>query len=255
LVLAIMIPGQVAAAKWMRLNASTLLMQGPIERDDFAKFEAKFDGRVRRLVVTSEGGVEFQALQIGEVLARQGVDVYVQGYCASACANFIFVAGRRRILIGDAIVGYHGSEVSALQDEVAFRKELEKSLPPEGVEWKVAWVQRLGARARNLYHRQGATSKILDLSACVVSHSGERVRKFQGDESTGGTSVTSRSKISLWVPSHAQFQAYGMTVRTAERQEVAALGLPASARKADRRHVDMSDVVHGESGVPADCLE
>jgi hypothetical protein len=228
-------------------------MKGLIERTEFTKFSAKFDERVRHLVVTSEGGSEFQALRIGEVLAQRGVNVYVLGYCMSACANFIFVAGRQRLLIGDAAVGYHGSEISAMRDEPRLRADLEASLPPEGVEWKLAWTRRLFERGEALYQRQGASTRILDLSACIMAQRRKHWKTFKGDEETGSTTVNSGSTSSAWLPSRAQFEAHGITVREADSHSVAALGLPSSARKVSRDVVDLRDAVHGEADFPAAC--
>lgn len=249
------VPCPATAADWKRVNASTLAMSGSIERDEFARFSARFDERVRRLVVTSPGGSEFQALQIGEVLARRGVDVYVLGYCTSACANFIFVAGRQRWLVGDAVVGYHGSEVTALRDEERLRSDLAQSLPPEGVAWKFAWIHRLGERAHALYRERGASTKILDLSGCITSHARKHWQTFEGDEATGSTKVDSGSTATIWLPSRAQFAAHGITVQEADHKSVAALGLPASALKVSRAGIDLRDAVEGEAKIPASCLE
>jgi hypothetical protein len=253
LAMALVMPCLAMAADWTRANASTLVMKGHIERAEFARFSARFDDRVRRLIVTSEGGVEFQALQIAEVLARRGVDVYVLGCCLSACANFIFAGGRQRLLIGDAIVGYHGSEISELLDEDRFRTNLAKRLPSDGAAWKLAWVRRLGERAQAMYQHQGASTKILDLSGCVVSRSGENWEKFKGDEDTGGTEVRSGSTIRMWIPSRAQFAAHGIAVQTADPKAVAALGLATSTLKAGMARIDLSGAVWGEEGVPAAC--
>ncbi len=253
LALSLVMPCLAMAADWTRVNASTLVMKGHIERAEFARFSAQFDNRVRRLVVTSEGGVEFQALQIAEVLAQRGVDVYVLGYCLSACANFIFAGGRQRLLIGDAVVGYHGSEISELLDEERFRTSLAKRLPPDGAAWKLAWVRRLGERAQALYQRQDASTKILHLSGCVVSHAGENWEKFKGDEDTGGTEVRSGSTIRMWIPSRAQLASHGIAVQPADPKAVAALGLAASTLKAGTARIDLSGAVRGEAGVPAAC--
>ena len=197
--------------------------------------------------------MEFQALQIAEVLARRGVDVYVLGYCLSACANFIFAGGRQRLLIGDAAVGYHGSEISELLDEERFRASLAQRLPPDGAAWKLAWVRRLGERAQAMYQRQGASTKILDLSGCIVGRSGEVWQKFKGDEDTGSTEVRSGSTIRMWIPSRTQLAAHGIAVHAADPKAVAALGLAPSTLKAGMASIDLSGTVQAEDGVPAAC--
>jgi hypothetical protein len=104
-----------------------------------------------------------------------------------------------------------------------------------------------------MYQHQGASTKILDLSGCVVSRSGENWEKFKGDEDTGGTEVRSGSTIRMWIPSRAQFAAHGIAVQTADPKAVAALGLATSTLKAGMARIDLSGAVWGEEGVPAAC--
>ena len=47
---------------------------------------------------------------IGEWIFDHEIDVIVDEICFSSCANYIFTAGKNKIIEKDAIVGWHGSE-------------------------------------------------------------------------------------------------------------------------------------------------
>lgn len=70
---------------------------------------------VDTLVVDSLGGEVFWGLKIGELIHARGWEVRVNGVCFSSCANYIFPAGKRKIIAAGGIVGWHGS---ARQDAV-----------------------------------------------------------------------------------------------------------------------------------------
>lgn len=64
----------------------------------------------------SGGGDAEAGLAIGEFIAKANVDIEVQGICVSSCANYIFTAGRNKIL-NKGIVGYHGN-ITALFNSI-----------------------------------------------------------------------------------------------------------------------------------------
>lgn len=70
--------------------------------------EGSADG-ITTLVITSPGGQAPEAMVIGRLLYAKHIDVVVRGYCISACAQYIFAAGRRKIISPHSILGFHGS--------------------------------------------------------------------------------------------------------------------------------------------------
>ena len=57
---------------------------------------------------------------MGHWVYDRGLDVVVDTHCFSSCANYIFTAGRNKIIGEGAIVGWHGS---AQQDEYIARSQ------------------------------------------------------------------------------------------------------------------------------------
>ena len=64
------------------------------------------------LVISSGGGEVHLGLDLGNFIWDEQLDVSVPGYCLSSCANYIFTAGRRKLLGKHAVLGFHGGATS-----------------------------------------------------------------------------------------------------------------------------------------------
>lgn len=81
------------------------------------RFERGIDEAVKKLikddrkmvVVKSVGGSGLDAASIGLHILEKRADVAVFDVCFSACANYIFLAGRRKYLAADALLAWHGA--------------------------------------------------------------------------------------------------------------------------------------------------
>ncbi|MFL6676156.1 MAG: hypothetical protein ACJ8LG_23040 [Massilia sp.] len=68
---------------------------------------AKKYPHIQRLVIDSDGGVSEAAVQLAQVVREHGWDIVVKNKCFSACANFIFPAGKRKTVLPNSWVGIH----------------------------------------------------------------------------------------------------------------------------------------------------
>jgi len=103
------------AANIFARGTQSIAIQGAIEPGDYEKFLAEIDkirkrGDTVTQVVTydSPGGKTLPALKIGLWMHENSVDSLAVGKCISACANYIFLAGRIKRL-QNAAIGFHGS--------------------------------------------------------------------------------------------------------------------------------------------------
>lgn len=71
---------------------------------------------IRRLVITSRGGLVAPALDIAAAVYEHGLDVEVPTVCYSSCANYIFPAGRRKVLGRRGAVAWHGNMAHVLHE-------------------------------------------------------------------------------------------------------------------------------------------
>jgi len=64
---------------------------------------------VRELWVESDGGDVEAGQRMGRVIRDRELVVVVTGACISSCANYLFTAGKRRVIRPDGFVVWHGS--------------------------------------------------------------------------------------------------------------------------------------------------
>jgi hypothetical protein len=94
-----------------------LCIEGPIDAEGrlrAAVVEREYrDGLT--VVARSDGGSLAGAIDIAEHLGRFRYSIVVDGICASACAQFLFMGADRKIIRGDGIVAMHGGPFSDAQ--------------------------------------------------------------------------------------------------------------------------------------------
>ncbi|MEJ2534777.1 MAG: hypothetical protein P8008_04760, partial [Gammaproteobacteria bacterium] len=102
---------------------------------------------VRGLRISSNGGNIEHGLALGEWVLAAGLDVYVDGYCYSSCANYVFPAGRRKILAESAMVGWHGGTRQWENAEAMCREALDPAVTP-AAEFEACLLRAEGLRQR-----------------------------------------------------------------------------------------------------------
>lgn len=97
-------------------NGSRIVYIGSIDQAgvDYMKMiyqESYLDtGRYPSILrVTSHGGFDNAGISMGTWIIENKLDVEVIDRCLSACANYVFLAGKRKILGKNSILGWHGS--------------------------------------------------------------------------------------------------------------------------------------------------
>ena len=63
---------------------------------------------VKLFVVNSTGGEVDPALDVADAMLAHGISLIVDGVCLSSCANYWFLAARRKVVLENAFVGWHG---------------------------------------------------------------------------------------------------------------------------------------------------
>jgi hypothetical protein len=96
-------------------HGDAIVFRGRIDEASATTFRQLLqDPGVRRLVITSPGGLVAPALDMAEALAARGLDVEVPQACLSSCANYVFPAGRHKVLGGPGAIGWHGNMTHVL---------------------------------------------------------------------------------------------------------------------------------------------
>jgi hypothetical protein len=92
----------------VRLSPDAIVVQGVIDDAAVKQFRKIVDSGVEKVHLRSPGGTVAAAIEIAREIRKRNIDVVVDGRCASACANYLFVAGRRKSVVGDGILLMHG---------------------------------------------------------------------------------------------------------------------------------------------------
>ncbi|QJR15087.1 hypothetical protein [Usitatibacter palustris] len=83
---------------------------GPISPERVETFIRAIDPKgATKLVINSSGGDGAAGLKFGRWVWEHKLDVEVQGLCVSACANYVFPAGQKKIICPGSLVLWHGS--------------------------------------------------------------------------------------------------------------------------------------------------
>lgn len=67
---------------------------------------------IKALVITSAGGDSSEGIKIGKIVHAHRLNVRVRKYCNSACAQYIFVAGKDKYVDPGSIVSFHVSPIA-----------------------------------------------------------------------------------------------------------------------------------------------
>lgn len=140
LLLAAAAHAQQAASARVESSGDAILFEGRIDGASAARFaELARDPAIRRVVITSRGGLVAPALDMADVIRDRGLDVEVPRACWSSCANYIFPSGREKRLGHARAIGWHGNMTHVLW------------LDQNG---KGQWDAALMAEARDLARRE-----------------------------------------------------------------------------------------------------
>jgi len=123
----------------VRVLGDTITYTGNFSKASSAAFDAAVAGvrrgQVTRLVISSGGGDTVAGRHVGQWVRNMSLVVEVDVICFSSCADYVFPAGRARVIRADAFVGWHGNErqfeVLAARRGVSLAEELGRAIPQD----------------------------------------------------------------------------------------------------------------------------
>jgi len=124
----------------VRVQGDTVYYTGKLSKASSAVFDAAVAGvrrgQLTRLVISSGGGDTVAGRHVGRWVRDMALVVEVDVICFSSCADYVFPAGRARVIRADAFVGWHGNErqfeVLAARTGVSVADQL-ATIPPADV--------------------------------------------------------------------------------------------------------------------------
>jgi hypothetical protein len=176
----------------VRSDDTTIYFRGQIDREQSRAFIQEMEKKPRDVVITSAGGDEFAAMEMGEAILKYDRSVTAERYCLSGCFNTILVAAKQRIITPGTLVGVHGSAIALMQRYAQTRREPPAPLPG------------LVDRYRRLYKARGVD---LDILRCAAIQIGTTNLHVADERSRYGGWLTI---YNLWIPSKADLQRFGV---------------------------------------------
>ena len=124
----------------VRVQGDTVYYTGNFSKASSAAFDVAVAGvrrgQLTRLVISSGGGDTVEGRHVGRWVRDMALVVEVDVICFSSCADYVFPAGRARVIRADAFVGWHGNErqfhVLAARTGVSVADQL-AAIPPADV--------------------------------------------------------------------------------------------------------------------------
>jgi hypothetical protein len=103
-------------------SQTAVIFSGYITEDSVDKFLRSLPSKkLTKIILDSPGGEPIAAMRLGNWIFDRSLDVQVEKICMSSCANYLFTAGAKKIILSPGIVGWHGS---ALQKNFVERDKL-----------------------------------------------------------------------------------------------------------------------------------
>ena len=153
----------VAAETWR--DGTTIHYDGPLTPEDVAAIHDLLAPGVTRLRITSTGGEIGLGMDLAEIVLDHGLDVEIGDHCLSSCANYVFPAGRQKILGPHSLLGWHGGatqemEIDDPEAAAALRDYIARMIPRE-----TAFFHRIGvAQELTTY---GQRPEFADHAGCI----------------------------------------------------------------------------------------
>lgn len=131
--------------------------EGPLTVDAVDRLlDVAEDHSLHELLITSSGGEVSAGINLGAWVFEKQLDVGVEEYCLSSCANYVFTAGRHKRVAPGAVVAWHGNYHHLLQTGL-WMEDIPQRMRSTGEDEETArahlWqqVQELVAQERDFF--------------------------------------------------------------------------------------------------------
>ena len=105
----------------LEVSEGVLFFEGGTNESSMKKLVETIESQpVEKLIISSIGGNSTYGVAIARMLREKNIEVVVDRYCYSSCANYILLGARKATVKSGAVVGFHGAPDSPC-DSVAFK--------------------------------------------------------------------------------------------------------------------------------------
>jgi len=191
-------PATCQGAKFPAQFAHSVRLDGSITPDTTNSVVAGLSNQPNALVVNSFGGDDLSAIRLAQLIERLHTTVVVNGVCMSACAEYLFLAAPKRIVLGNSLVVFHHSPDSLL------------ALADGRTKTKLNQTYGGSARLGDALLRRAGVAPAILLRAQVEMKTLCWLTRPTNDASA--SDVFYESHFAGWVPSRQTLASYGASV-------------------------------------------
>lgn len=148
------------------LAGNTVTYEGTVTNEANSKllsFIEQHGNSIKWLSITSKGGEVNEGMSLGSIVFDHKLNVAVDKYCLSSCANYVFSAAPAHRISKHALIGFHGG-VSGMKHQIA---TLISSLPAQEQDATEAnlrsYMQAALSREKQFFEKIGVEQRITTL--------------------------------------------------------------------------------------------
>lgn len=196
----------MAQAGWQRVSSEAIKLEGSIDKQSYDEYLRVARDGYSKIILTSPGGVPLVALKIAEDVVSRDVTVVVDGYCMSACANYLAFSGDHLVVNCDSFLAWHGTLETP--SEALVRMQALR-LPAGLIAAYTEWLTSFKLREKKFFNNVGVDYRLLEDSTQIVR--AEKIAPevgFELDRVTGDYSIT--RSAALWIPTPDVLENYGV---------------------------------------------
>jgi len=134
-----LVEGTAVPGRWTVIDAETIAFAGAISPATWPQYQAVATRGLRRVIVNSGGGDVAAAIRIADDFRVRGIELVVDGYCLSSCANYWALAAPR-VRLSDGVVGFHGNLSGCVDVHGGLHRYVMKDLPRDASPERIADV-------------------------------------------------------------------------------------------------------------------
>lgn len=110
---------------------NTIVFNENVTMESYLKLKKTIDENpnAEEIVLASAGGDLVAGMAMRKLIKSKGLNVRVVGICASSCANYLFIAGNKKIIQRNAALFFHGGfqQAGALEAAIAPKAGIENN--------------------------------------------------------------------------------------------------------------------------------
>jgi len=118
-----------------------------------------------RLIITSDGGEVEAAIELASWVYNNKVDIAVEEYCLSSCANYVFPAGLNKMILPGAVVAWHGN-YHHLFETGLWKTEVKSRMKKYGQDYATAY-KYVSSQVKHLYNLERIFFKLINVDQYI----------------------------------------------------------------------------------------